>query len=351
MPRAARHRLPRTSPSPACSSIAASRAAARTPRRCPRQAASPDRRAARARGARSAARCPRSADACEASIQFDRARLDRARGERRGRGDEAVEQHRHCTRARLHVITRYGGDLQTADLASQSTPSRVRSSAPALRPRSRRPRPCVRGRPRRCRSRDRRSRGGFAGEAQTRHAAAVVFPIPMSPAMSSVAPASMSARRARRRRRSHARLLPASSRASREVIRAGRTLAWTNSPLRESSRATPTSTTVSRAPVAAGEHVDRRAAAGDVHDHLRRHFARIGRYALRGDAVVGGEHRDRGRDQRPGIAAALARREPARQLLELAQRPGRFREHGLAGASRGERGGVGNGISRMARGF
>jgi hypothetical protein len=97
---------------------------------------------------------------------------------------------------------------------------------------------------------------------------------------------------------------------------------------------------------AAREHVDRRAAAREIGDHLRCHFAGVRRHAVGGDAVVGGEHGDR-RGERRRNRAPLARREPAGQLLESSERALRLRKRGLARERRGERSAIGSGNHRL----
>ena len=92
------------------------------------------------------------------------------------------------------------------------------------------------------------------------------------------------------------------------VGRPARTRALTSVPPRTGSGATsgigpatPASTTTTRAPTCAGEHVDGRSTADEVGDHLGGDLGRVGRDAAARDAVIGGGHDDRtGGDGRVG---------------------------------------------------
>jgi hypothetical protein len=64
----------------------------------------------------------------------------------------------------------------------------------------------------------------------------------------------------------------------------------------------------------AGELIDCRAAGGEVRDHLAGHGRRIGRHALRGDAMVAGEHQHFDL-LKPRRRSALPAREPGDDLL------------------------------------
>jgi hypothetical protein len=78
--------------------------------------------------------------------------------------------------------------------------------------------------------------------------------------------------------------------------------------------------------------VDGGAAAAEVLDHLRGDRRRIGRDALRRDAMVAGEDRDQRAVDR-GRAPALPGGEPFGDLLEAAEGARRLGEHRVAGAN------------------
>ena len=75
----------------------------------------------------------------------------------------------------------------------------------------------------------------------------------------------------------------------------------------------------------AREHVDRRAPAQEVLDHLRGDDLGIGAHALRGHAVVGGEREHDGMRSTLGAPPRSAR-EPHRDLLEPAEAARRLGE-------------------------
>ena len=75
--------------------------------------------------------------------------------------------------------------------------------------------------------------------------------------------------------------------------------------------------------------IDRRAAGGEIIEHLLGDAGRKGGDALRHDAVIGGEHRDDGHlDGR--LRPALPRGEPLHDLLQPPQRAGRLGEPRVA---------------------
>ncbi len=80
--------------------------------------------------------------------------------------------------------------------------------------------------------------------------------------------------------------------------------------------------------------VDRRAPGGEILHHGARHRGRIGRDALGGDAVVGGENRhQRAIERRRGLT--LPGREERDDVLQLAERALRLGQLRLARADRG----------------
>ena len=68
-----------------------------------------------------------------------------------------------------------------------------------------------------------------------------------------------------------------------------------------------------------GEHVDRRAAAEEVHDHLRGHRLRVRRDTLCDHAVIPGRDDDESRVE-PGAFLPADRRDARREVLEAAER-------------------------------
>ena len=153
--------------------------------------------------------------------------------------------------------------------------------------------------------------------------AAVVLPMPISPVPSRSAPAAIA---------SSASAAPAAmaSTAWAGVIAGPRARLAVPAAMRRTTRpggapsgvATPKSATTTRAPACAGQHVDRRAAAQEVLDHLRGHRLRIGAHALGDDAVVGGQREDHGRGHARGPAGEGD--QPDGQLFEAAQAAGRL---------------------------
>ena len=79
----------------------------------------------------------------------------------------------------------------------------------------------------------------------------------------------------------------------------------------------------------AREHRDRRAPRGEIRHHRDRHLLRIGRDALRSDAVVAGEDDDR-RTIGARLFGVLQAREINSERLQPAERAGRLGELALA---------------------
>ena len=177
------------------------------------------------------------------------------------------------------------------------------------------------------------SAGSWPVSAAMRAADAVVLAMPMSPVTSRSAPA--------RHQRQRPRAMPASMAASACVPAHRRPLVMSAVPWATLCRnrpgasgrsvATPTSTTVTLAPIWRARALTTAPPASEVGHHLGGDLLRPGRHALRVHAVVGGEHRDRGglgtrRRAAPGNAGQLRA-----HVLEAAHGPAGLGEQRLAG--------------------
>ena len=87
----------------------------------------------------------------------------------------------------------------------------------------------------------------------------------------------------------------------------------------------------------AGELIDRGAAGGKIRHHLHRDLGRIGGDALRGDAVIAGEHQHLDAVE-PRRRVALPMRQEGDQILQPAEAFRRLGQHVLALGHRGARG-------------
>ena len=82
------------------------------------------------------------------------------------------------------------------------------------------------------------------------------------------------------------------------------------------------------------ELIDGGAAGGEIGDHLRGDLGRIGGDALRGDAVIAGEHQDLDSAE-PRRVLALPKRQPLHGRFEPAEAPGRLGERRFPGGHGG----------------
>ncbi len=172
---------------------------------------------------------------------------------------------------------------------------------------------CASSRRRRCRCRARRRPPAPGRGSRPRvRPPGVVLPMPMSPGISRSQPLSTS---------SSAIVRPSSKAASNS--------AWAERVLAVDAagrRADPVIDDPDGGAGLAGEHVDRRAAGGEVRDHLRRDLGWVGGDAVLGNAVVGGDDHDPDALERMRGAGPLHRADPGGELLEPAERAGRFGE-------------------------
>ena len=88
--------------------------------------------------------------------------------------------------------------------------------------------------------------------------------------------------------------------------------------------------TRSSAPATLRELIDGGAAGREIRHHLRGDLGRIGRDALRGDAVIAGKHQDLDIAE-PRRVAPLPQRQPRHDLFEAAEALRRLGELGFAG--------------------
>ena len=246
------------------------RSAARPRRRCPRRAASAGRRSAPVRAAAAPACAPVRWTGGPPATTAGR-RAPAVGDQRRGGHHHAVEQHRRAAHGGLSAEPRHRRQIRAA--AHPQQPDRIgrqrrgrgtarRGSPPscATQPASSMPVP-----------RPTTATGSVPVSAAIKVVAAVVFPIPMSPAISRSAPASTSSSAIRR-----PASIAACASSARQRVLDGDVAAAAAHLVRADRRrtaarrqSTAMSTTRTRRPGELGEHVDRRAAGVEVRDHLR----------------------------------------------------------------------------------
>ena len=224
--------------------------------------------------------------------------------------------------------------------AARSAPPQHRSSATGS-PSTRAPgtarraprRSCGPSRRRRCRFRSRPPRPARHSSARRREPLpAVVFPMPMSPAISRSAPASTSSSAIWRPASIASRVSSLGKRVlDRDVAAAAPHLVGADL-LRQRLSVDREVDDPHRRARDLGQRVDRRAARVDVGHHLGGDLGREGRYPRPGHAVVTGEHHDPRALELRWWTMPLARRHPDRQIFEPAQGAAGLGQGVLAGA-------------------